>query len=126
MRSFRTAAVAGATALAVAFGGTTVAGAQTAGDADAIEVHEDTTVTGGANDNGETGGSLSSKIGSTTDATDPANGTAIFGSSKEGFGEQPAWAKIMYGATILGVVGTFIGAIVGPIYNYIHHGPHHF
>lgn len=123
MRSFRSAAVAGATAMAVAFGGTTIATAQ---DAEVVEVHEDTTTNGNKFDDGETGGSLSSKIGGKTDATEPANGTAIFGSSKDGFGDQPAWAKIMYGATILGAVGTFIGAIVGPIYNYIHHGPHHF
>ena len=145
MRSIRNSAIAGATALAVAFGGITVASAQdlaldaelttgtTAADDTTVE---DTTVSGDAELVGEVEGpqadapeegytpSLSSDIntGSSLEGEEPANGTAIFGSSKEGFGEQPRWAQLLYAGSILGSIASLIGLIVGPIHNYIVHG----
>lgn len=106
----RNAAIAGATALAVAFGGTTVATAQ-------------------AEQPNFSGGTLSSKIGAQLGAGEAANGQAIFGSSKtendgrETFAGQPAWAKVLYALTIVGGLGAVVGGVIGPVYNFIVHGP---
>ena len=109
----RNAAIAGATALAVAFGGTTVASATPDVDASGnVTVSEDK----------HDGGTLSSKIGSKLDATQPADGEAIFGSSKD-LSSQPAWAKVLYSLTILGGIGSILGGIIGPVYNFLNHGP---
>ncbi|WP_018298036.1 hypothetical protein [Corynebacterium lubricantis] len=122
MSNFRKAALAGATALTVALGSTTVASAQ-----------ENPTITFGESN-------LSSQIGSdvfdvnTNPETnqDPtaeensenfADGREIFGSTKDGFGEQPAWAQVLYGVTILGGLGALIGTLIGPLYNFVVHGP---
>lgn len=115
MRSIRKAAVAGAAAVALTLGSTSVAAA----DAPVVEDKEPVTETEG-------NGSLSSDFNNWFDleGDEAANGTSIFGSSKEGFGEQPRWAKLLYGATVAGVVATFVGTVAGPIYNFIHHGPH--
>lgn len=114
MRSIRKAAIAGAAAIALTLGSTTAA---VASDADIVEdapgVVEDT--------KGE--GSIWTGSSERLEGDKAADGTAIFGSSKNGFGEQPLWAQLLYGATISGVIATFIGTIAGPIYNFIHHGP---
>ena len=111
----RNAALAGATAIAVAFGGTTVASATEAKDTTNV--------------------SLSSKICAALEKDQNADGQAIFGSSKSEHGDanetgeyetlssQPAWAKALYAATIIGGVGALLGGIIGPVYNFIVHGP---
>ena len=113
MRNFRQVALAGATALAVTFGSTAVA---------AADQTEPSTATTAA----ENGPSLSSKIGTHLDSETAADGTAIFGVQKEGFEEQPAWAKLLYGLLIFNSAAAFFGLIVGPAYNFIVHGPINF
>lgn len=109
MRNFRQVALAGATALAVTFGSTAVA---TAGE------NETTTV--------ESGPSLSSQIGKHLESDQKADGNTIFGVQKEGFEEQPAWAKLLYGLLIFNSAAAFFGLVVGPAYNFIVHGPINF
>ncbi|MCG7292069.1 hypothetical protein [Corynebacterium afermentans] len=136
MRNFRKAALAGATAVAVAFGSTAVATAQTA---------EDTT----AAENTDVAPSRPVKDKDGKDGVEPAssekithsewleyrdedgnlrgaNGEALFGSSKEGFEEQPRYAKLGYGATIFTAVSALVGLIVGPLYNFFVHGEFNF
>ena len=108
MRNFRQVALAGATALAVTFGSTAVASADT----------EPTKV--------ESGPSLSHEIGKHLDSETTADGRAIFGVQKEGFEEQPAWAKLLYGLLVFNSAAAFFGLIVGPAYNFIVHGPINF
>ncbi|SER41256.1 hypothetical protein [Corynebacterium cystitidis] len=125
MRNFRKAALVGATALAVAFGSTSVAAAQ----------ENPTSTIGDSN--------LSSRIGAAL-GTDPSNhgannpaqgepdnttdGKALFGSSKgqaegeETFKAQPAWAKLLYGGTIFAGVAGLVGLVFGPLYNLFVHG----
>ncbi len=136
----RNAAIAGATALAVAFGGTTVASAEEP----TAPKQEQSSNTGSSASNGadvdengnlinegdkEEGGTLSSKIGASLDAKEKANGRAIFGSSKsendgaDTLDNQPAWAKALYGTTIATAIATVIGLIVGPLANFVQFGP---
>ncbi|OFP35916.1 MULTISPECIES: hypothetical protein [unclassified Corynebacterium] len=123
MRNFRKAALAGATAVAVAFGSTTMAVAEDKNNEQETQLEQrqpgkDT----------EGAGSLSSKIGNAFEATDEngkatgADGKAIFGSTKDGFGDQPAWAKAFYALTVFSAVSAFIGLVVGPSYNFVIHG----
>lgn len=125
----RNAALAGATALAVAFGGSTVAFA-----AETTE-QGDNTVTVEKQSQSKTGPggvadttpedytpSLSSKIGNKVEGDQAADGTAIFGIKKD-FSEQPEWAKILYGVTIATGVAALVGNIIGPVYNFFVHGP---
>ena len=123
----RNAAIAGATALAVAFGGTTVASAQETVTQDDHNVtveqqNPSKTATGGVDDDKKSEGSLSSKIGNKLEADKAANGVGIFGSSKD-FSGQPAWAKVFYGATVVAGIGALLGGIIGPVYNFFVHGP---
>ncbi|WIM69988.1 hypothetical protein [Corynebacterium suedekumii] len=138
MRSFRIAAVAGASALAMTFGSISAVSAQDAvepapgaeeivqgeenGEDKRVPVLPHTPV--GTDDEPAEGGSLSSKInnGLNLDGDHAAQSPAIFGSSKD-LDSQPRWAQLLYAGTILGAFGTVIGAIVGPIYNFFVHGP---
>lgn len=114
MRNFQKAALAGATAVALTFGTTAVATAEeTAGSS-----NQETSSTQPAGEKE----SLSSKIGRELEKDKTANGEHIFGSSKD-FSDQPEWAKILYGTTITAGVAAFIGLIVGPLYNFVVHGP---
>ena len=121
MRSIRTAAVAGATALSLIFG-TTVATAHAADNA----VVEPAPEASAPTPEGDYTPSLSSKIntGSSMEGDEAANGVALFGSSKDVFEDQPRWAKVMYAGTVLGAIASFIGMIVGPVHNWFVHGPH--
>ena len=125
MRNFRNAAIAGATAVALTFGGASVA---TAAEAPA---KEDTTASSSSQDTGnnaQTAG-LSSKIGHSIfgiekqgDETDTLNGRNIFGSSKD-HAAEPKAARVLYALTIvLGI--TAVGALlIAPIDNFIKYGP---
>ncbi|KXB55955.1 hypothetical protein HMPREF3227_02148 [Corynebacterium sp. CMW7794] len=128
----RNAAIAGATALAVAFGGTTVASAE---DTAAPKQEQSSTANGSStSDNkGEStpdekdaakGASLSSKIntGLKLEGDKEADGQKIFGSSKD-LSEQPKWAKVLYGTTIATAIATLIGMVVGPLANFVQFGP---
>ena len=125
----RNAAIAGATALAVAFGGTTVASAadtvnQNGNNVTVEQANPSKTGKGQAEDQTpeDYTPSLSSKLGHKLEGDKAANGVAIFGSSKD-FSEQPVWAKVLYSLTILGGIGAVLGGVIGPVYNFINHGP---
>lgn len=96
----RKAALAGATALAVAFSGTSVATAQ---DAPAKT-------------------SLSSQFNEPTQGDVAADGTKLFGQETE-VSSQPKWAQILYGVGIASAVVTVLGLLVGPALNFIKYGP---
>ena len=133
----RNAALAGATALAVAFGGSTVATAATFDGSNTTEAIDDAKTN---QKEDQEGGSLSSKVGGwfNIDEDDnigtDADGRAIFGSSKsehcdEGeagecttIGDQPTWAKTAYGVGIASAVASVIG-FIGVVYNFFVHGP---
>ncbi len=123
----RNAAIAGATALAVAFGGTTVASADVNQNGNTVPVEQaGPSKTGAGQKEDQTPEdytpSLSSKIGNKLEGDQAANGVGIFGSSKD-FSGQPAWAKVFYGATVVAGVGALLGGIIGPVYNFFVHGP---
>ncbi len=132
----RNAALAGATALAVAFGGSTVAfAAETTEQGDnTVTVEKQSQSKKSQSKTGPEGvadttpedykPSLSSKIGNIEglESDQAADGTAIFGSSKD-FSEQPEWAKILYGVTVAAGVSALLGTIIGPVYNFFVHGP---
>lgn len=128
MRNFRKAALAGATAVAVAFGSTTMAVAEeTNNDVELINETDQPEGTDTPSDNNEGKSKASTKIGAGLGAYDKdgataADGEAIFGSDKTGFGEQPGWAKAFYALTVFSAVSAFIGLVVGPAYNFVVHG----
>ena len=98
----RKAALAGVTALAVAFTGTSVA---TAADAPAPEK-----------------ASLSAKLGKPLEADKPADGREIFGTDDD-VSSQPTWAPTLNGVGIAAAVITVLGGLVGPVLNFIKYGP---
>jgi len=133
----RNAALAGATALAVAFGGSTVATAATFDGSNTTEAVEDAK---GGQPYDKPEGSLSSEVGGWFNKSEddnigtPANGRAIFGSSKSEYGNsdesrpletfegQPTWAKTAYGVGLSGAIASVIG-LIGIVYNFFVHGP---
>ncbi|WP_165242458.1 hypothetical protein [Corynebacterium lizhenjunii] len=165
----RNAAIAGATALAVAFGGTTVAVAQeTPGGSNTAQQssdqndkssanndqssakneqssanndkgsakqenkgssNKDTTPASSAKTDADKKSETSSKIDAWLQKDKPAQGVALFGSSKgaaaaeEDFKDQPNWAKAFYGLGIASLIATVLGLVVGPIHNFFVHGP---
>ncbi|WCZ34804.1 MULTISPECIES: hypothetical protein [Corynebacterium] len=136
MRNFRKAALAGATAVAVAFGSTAVATAETAGT-DAPEAPAYTAPVREVEDKDGKDGvepASSHKITNSEwlefrDEDGNLRGTdgeEIFGSKKDNFGEQPRYAKLGYGATIFTAVSALVGLIVGPLYNFFVHGEFNF
>ncbi|MDO5032481.1 hypothetical protein [Corynebacterium sp.] len=113
----RNAALAGATAIAVAFGGTTVATAQSSEPSTPAEAPTE----------------QSSKID--WQENEKADGQAIFGSSKSEhcdadetdkecthFKDQPAWAKAFYGLGIASAIAAVMG-FIGQVANFIQYGP---
>ena len=120
----RNAAIAGATALAVAFGGTTVAVA--AEGPSSAEATQTTTANEGSSHQASSNESQSfpNKVDQDLqlEGEKPADGTKIFGSSKD-FSEQPVWSKVLYSLTILGGIGAVLGGVIGPVMNFINHGP---
>ncbi|CAM3148342.1 MULTISPECIES: hypothetical protein [Corynebacterium] len=118
MRNFRKAALAGATAVALAFGSTTIAAAE---ETAAPETNNQTPADAQKP-------SASTKIGASLGAYDEngnataADGREIFGSEKEHFGEQPGWAIAFYATTIFAAVSALVGLVVGPAYNFVVHG----
>ncbi|MGO2115036.1 MAG: hypothetical protein ACTH3N_08845 [Corynebacterium casei] len=131
----RNAAIAGATAIAVAFGGTTIATAAEApadqdsatsaeGSAEGLSSSEDA-----SEENSEGGASLSSKIGDSGlvnkgddgNKNTEFNGRDVFGSSKDQ-DNIPSWAQSFYALTIVASIGSLIGLVVGPVANYFQFG----
>lgn len=136
MRNFRKAALAGATAVAVAFGSTAVATAATEGT-EAPEAPAYTAPVRPVEDKDSKDGvepASSNKIVQSEwlefrDKDGNLRGTdgeQIFGSQKDNFGDQPRYARIAYGATIFTAVSALVGLIVGPLYNFFVHGDFQF
>lgn len=143
MRTLRTAVVAAASVAALTLGTSAAVAAETPNANNASS----TTTTGAQENNGSSkkeentgtqdekkgssearkdgkfdeNGTLSSKIGAGLEADKAADGQAIFGSSKD-LNSQPAWAKLVYALTWLGGIGSFLGLIAGPLYNFAVHG----
>ena len=127
MRNFRKAAFAGATAVAVAFGSTAVAAADTpetapvVNETNTLPVEEIT----------EGNGGLSTKAGNKLGAwTKDEDGNVVKTTvTKDEFlggwveGQTPAWAKLLFAGGIAAMVSAFVGLIVGPAYNFFVHGP---
>lgn len=135
MRNFRKAALAGATAVAVAFGSTAVATAATEGT-EAPEAPAYTAPVRPVEDKDSKDGvepASSNKIVQSEwlefrDKDGNLRGTdgrAIFG-EKDNFDAQPRYARLAYGATIFTAVSAVVGLIVGPLYNYFVHGDFQF
>lgn len=129
----RNAAIAGATAIAVAFGGTTIASAQQNEDENVSSNVEETS-SDLSSDDAESeeegnGGSLSSKIGDSDlvnkgeddNKNTEFNGRDVFGSSKD-HDNIPSWAQSFYALTIVASIGSLIGLVVGPVANYFQFG----
>ncbi|WP_296130754.1 hypothetical protein ACKFRM_07810 [Corynebacterium sp. YSMAA1_1_D6] len=119
----RNAAVAGATALALTFGGSTVAFAQDTAPTAVEDQNLPKTAKGGVADTTpeDYKPSLSSKIGNKLEGDKEANGADIFGSTKDLKG-QPKWAKTAYGVGVASAVASVIG-LIGVVYNFFVHGP---
>lgn len=135
MRNFRKAALAGATAVAVAFGSTAVATAETEGT-EAPKAPYTAPVRPVEDKDSKDGvePASSNKIVQSEwlefrDKDGNLRGTdgeQIFGSQKDNFGDQPRYARLAYGATIFTAVSAVVGLIVGPLYNYFVHGDFQF
>lgn len=110
MRSFRTAAVAGLTAVALAAGSASVAtAAETETDTQNLSSTFSALSSGGA-----------AEAGRELDADQPVKGEDIFGEENKLDDENtPAWAKTMYDLTVLGGIASLLGVIVFPAYNYL-------
>lgn len=131
----RNAAIAGATAIAVAFGGTTIASAEEATNDESISSNVENTSSDlssdedAASEEEGNGGSLSSKIGDSDlvdkgegdDKNTQFNGRDVFGSSKD-HDNIPSWAESFYALTIVASIGSLIGLVVGPVANYFQFG----
>lgn len=107
MRSFRTAAVAGVTALALSMGTASIASAQ----------DEDSNANLSSGFSALSSGGVAG-VGDEWDADQPANGRDTLGSSTD-HESQPAWAKNMHDLTWLGGIASLLGVIIFPAYNYL-------
>lgn len=124
----RNAAVAGATALAIAFSG--VASAETTDTPKVPNIenpqsefyHEKENLVNGDREiklQGE-GNKTSSDLGDKLGKTTYVDGREIFGSSKND--EMAPWAKLFYASGILGAIGTVIGTIIAAVNYGLHEG----
>ncbi|SDL79713.1 hypothetical protein SAMN04488535_0812 [Corynebacterium mycetoides] len=150
MRNFRKAALAGATAVALALGSASVATAaedpqpdtgssnEQQGSGDDKDAGSSENEDAGSSEGEDAGSpegeaatepSLSSKIGKRLGAFDDEgkpnglDGRDLFGSSKENWDNIAPWAKLLYVTTIFTSVSAIVGLIVGPAYNFFVHGP---
>lgn len=126
----RNAAVAGATALAVAFSGVAAAQEVTTpnyqNENSEFYINPDKIIDGSKAPSkdklvvkeGES--NLSSKIGDGLDKEIPTNGNNIFGDHQDP--NLPGWAKLFYASGILGAIGTVIGTIIAAVNYGLHEG----
>ena len=135
MRNFRMATLAGATAVAVAFGSTSVAFAEDAPTAPTNTDQQQSQDRGEydrpANPKNESPGGSSTRIGKALGGWSKntegktiehgADGTEIFGSEKN-LSSQPVWAQLLYSLNLITVIGALIGLVAGPLYNFVVHG----
>lgn len=134
----RNAAVAGATALAVAFAGVAnaeapktidtpkVANIDTPGNdfyiapENRINTEKNPAASKDKLKVKEGESNLSSKIGDGLEKNKYASGNNIFGDKQDP--ELPGWAKLFYASGILGAVGTVIGTIIAAVNYGLHEG----
>lgn len=114
----RNAAVAGATALAVAFSGVAAAEDTNTTPGVSKDYYEPTGDQLPPNKPGELpinkgDSNLSSKFGDGLDKFEAASGNDIFGVEKAE--NLPGWAKLFYASGILGAIGTVIGTIIAAV-----------
>lgn len=127
----RNAAVAGATALAIAFSG--VANAEGPAnidnkeseffidDANRVNLNKDAASNDKLKvDPAKNESNLSSKIGDGLEKEKYASGNNIFGSSQDP--QLAGWAKLFYASGILGAIGTVIGTIIAAVNYGLHEG----
>ena len=136
MRNFRKAALAGATAVAVAFGSTAVATAETEKAQPENSATAAQTRTAEAKDNNGQEPGSATRIGHDLGVWEKdengnvklngTDGRALFGSSTEDWDSQPGYAKAGFILSIFTGVSAVVGLIVGPLYNYFVHGDFNF
>ncbi|MBN9645311.1 hypothetical protein ACFSSC_11820 [Corynebacterium mendelii] len=130
MRSIRRAAIAGATAATLILGAANVATA----NENTTDKDSNKSTSSVSKDlkyivnppkemkNGEKreGGAknLSARIGSVLEADQPANGARLFGSTQD-YKQEPKWAKAMLAVTYIGAIGSILGLVVFPAYNFL-------
>lgn len=139
MRNFRMATIAGATAVAVAFGSTSVAFAEDApenstapttteqqqsqegrGEYDRPATPENKSKPGSSTRIGKALGAWSKDTEGKT-IEHGADGTKIFGSEKN-LSSEPVWAQLLYSLNLITLIGALIGLVAGPLYNFVVHG----
>ena len=113
----RKATIAGATALAVAFGGATVASAAEGSSNDSAS---NSSASAGEQQGTQKAGG-SSALGKALEADKEANGQNIFGQNSSISGE-PKWAQALAGIGIVATIITIAGGLVGPALNYLKFG----
>lgn len=113
----RKATIAGVTALAVAFGGTTVA---TAAEGSSNDSATNSSASAGEQQGNQKAGG-SSALGKALEADKEANGQNIFGQNSSLSGE-PKWAQALAGIGIVATIITIAGGLVGPALNYLKFG----
>ncbi|EFK53717.1 hypothetical protein KBP53_07240 [Corynebacterium genitalium ATCC 33030] len=120
MRKFRNAALAGATAVAVAFGSTSVAMAQENTDTQpAAQAPADANTQPEGDENKKEEATEGEKL---SEKQTEAKGEDIFGDKKKWKDVPAGWKALYVGTWILGIAAV-IGAIAGPIDNFIKYGP---
>ncbi|MBI8999788.1 hypothetical protein M0E87_02965 [Corynebacterium sp. CCM 9185] len=136
MRTFRRAALASATAIALTFGASTVAVANEDSENDQNQISsqiegkanssEKKDGDKGSSDLKDKGSQLSSKgnsglnsseFGKMLDGDKPVNGRDVFGSEIET--DIPAWARVLRLITATTLVTGFFGLVVFPVYNFL-------
>ena len=119
MRNFLNAAIAGATALALTFGGTSVATAADAPESNNSSTQQDNTQNPGLS---SWVGQNIFKIGEKGGKGDITDGEKLFGSSKDWENANEAGKRLYVFTAILGV--TAVAALaIAPAYNFIKYGP---
>ena len=127
MRSIRRAAIAGATAATLIMGAATVATADedtkaTSSTKEAANDLKYVFAPGKKLDNGEDRESwtknFSGRVGTVLDADQPANGARLFGSTDD-VKKEPKWAQAMLAVTYIGAIGSLLGLVVFPAYNFL-------
>ena len=119
MRNFRNAAIAGATALALTFGGTSVATAEEAPKPPASSEQQDNTQNPGLS---SWVGQNIFKIGKHGEDGDVTDGQKLFGSSKDWENANEAGKRLYIFTAILGVTAA-AALLIAPAYNFIKYGP---
>ncbi|MDO5032483.1 hypothetical protein [Corynebacterium sp.] len=115
----RKAAIAGVTALAVAFGGTAVASAAEGSSNASTTATATPTPSPDKDTNKKPGGS--SALGQALEADKEANAQNIFGQHSS-ISKEPKWAQALAGIGIASTIITILGGLVGPALNFFKYG----